>query len=65
MFQFPPPQPYMPLDPPGPVMQCFACFLVVIATVEMIAFILPDKWRDRISAVQFGRRWIAKRRGNP
>ena len=65
MFQFPYPQPDMPLDPPGPVVQFFACILIVIAMVEMIVFNLPDKWRDRISAVQFGRRWVARRRERP
>ncbi|SRR6266852_1329633 len=54
------PTPPLPLEPPGPTdvpgtaLQFFACFLLVIATVEMIVFILPDKWRGRISALQFG-----------
>ena len=61
MFQFPiPPQPDMPLDPPGPVMQFIACLLIVFAIIELILFTLPEKWR--ISAVQFGLRWTARRK---
>ena len=61
MMQFPIPPDSPPLDPPGPALQFFVRLLLVIATVEMIVFILPDEWRDRISALQFGRRWTAKR----
>ena len=43
MFQFPIPPSDVPLDLPGPVLRFFVCILLVIATVEMIVFNLPDK----------------------
>ncbi len=64
MFQSPIP-PGSPAAPHGPALLFFACLLLVIATVEMIVFNLPVKWRNRISVVQFGLRWIAKRRERP
>jgi hypothetical protein len=64
-MQFPMPPSDTPIDPPGPALQFFACILIVIAAVELIVFNLPDKWRDRISALQFGQRWTAKRRERP
>jgi hypothetical protein len=51
MFQFPP-QPDMPLNPPGPAMRFFACLLIVFAAIELILFNLPDKWS----------RWTARRK---
>jgi hypothetical protein len=59
-FPFPPP-PDMPFDPPGMVEQLLACILVVLLTFETIVLVLPEKWRDRISALQFGPKWAAKR----
>lgn len=61
-MQFPIPMSNPPTDPPTPAMQFAACILLVIATVELIVFSLPDKWRDRLSALQFGPRWTAKQR---
>ncbi len=58
MFQFPfPPPPDMPLDPPGVVFQIFLCVLVPLLWFETILLFLPEKWRRKVSAWQFGARW--------
>jgi hypothetical protein len=45
------------LDPPdGPASQLFCCFLVVLLTFETIVLLLPERWRCRISELQFGPR---------
>jgi hypothetical protein len=64
MFQFPfhpPPDPDTPLAPPV-VFQILLCVLFVYVWFETVVLFLPEKWRDRISALQFGR-WTAKKGG--
>jgi len=63
-FPFPPP-PDMPLDPPGPIEQLFACILGPLLLFQTIVFALPEKWRDRIYDLQYGPKWSAKRRERP
>ena len=58
---FPPP-PDMPLDPPGPAFQMLVCILFVVAWFEAIVQLLPERWREKIGALQFGPRWAAKHR---
>ena len=54
------------LDPPdGPASQLFCCLLVVLLTFETIVLMLPDKWREKIGALQSGPRWAAKRMARP
>ncbi len=56
MFQFPPP-PDVPLDPPGVPMQIFSCVIAVLLLFESIVLILPERWRWKISELQFGSCW--------
>jgi hypothetical protein len=63
MIQVPfPPPPDMPLDPPGVPMQIFSCVLVVLLWFESIVLLLPERWREKIGALQFGASWAAKGR---
>jgi hypothetical protein len=65
IFQFPfPPPPDFPIDPPGTVEQLFACILSVLLLFETLVLCLPEKWRWRISELQFGPHWTAKRKGD-
>ena len=53
MFQFPfppPPDPDTPLALPV-VFQILLCVLFVYVWFETVALFLPEKWRDRISAL--------------
>ena len=64
MFQFPFPPPHdFPIDPPSTVEQLFACILSVLLLFETVVLVLPEKWRDRISQLQFGPHWNPNRRG--
>jgi hypothetical protein len=40
----------------------FVCILAVFLWFELIVFLLPDRWREKIGALQFGPAWAAKRR---
>ena len=65
-FQLPyPPPPDMPIDPPGKVELLFACILVVALWFEVIVWLLPERWREKIDALQYGASWTAKRRERP
>ena len=57
---FPPPD--VPLDPPGPVFQLLVCILFVFVWFETIVMFLPERWREKIGALQFGAEWAAKRK---
>ena len=55
MFQFPfPPPPDVPLDPPGPVFRLLVCILLVFVWFRAIVMFLPERWREKISELQFG-----------
>jgi hypothetical protein len=41
-------------------MQIFSCVLVVLLWFESIVLVLPERWREKIGALQFGPRWAAK-----
>ena len=60
---FPPPD--VPLDPPGPAFQLVVCILFVFVWFETIVMFLPERWREKIGALQFGPSWAAKRKGRP
>ena len=59
-MQFPIPPDY-PHDPPGPAFIFCTCLILVLAVIEMIAIALPQRLRDKLSAVQFGRGWARRR----
>ena len=64
MFQFPfPPPPDFPIDPPSSVEQLFASIISVLLLFETIVLVLPEKWREKICALQFGKKWAAKKGG--
>ncbi len=63
MMQFPLPLPGTPIDPPSAAIQLFSCLVVVLLTFETIVLFLPEEWRLRISELQFGPGWAAKRGG--
>ena len=67
MLQFPyPPPPDMPIiNPPGKVELLFLCILATLLWFELIVFLLPERWREKIGALQFGPAWAAKRRERP
>jgi hypothetical protein len=50
-------------DPPSTFLLLYSCVVEVLLTFETIVLVLPEQWRDRISALQFGPRWTAKRGG--
>jgi len=58
----PMPPPAFPIDPPSVAYQLFVCILFVVAWFEMVAILLPERWREKIGALQFGPRWAAKQR---
>jgi hypothetical protein len=63
MFQFPfPPPPDFPVDPPNTAEQLFACIVLVLLWFETIVLLLPERWRWKISELQFGPSWAAKRK---
>jgi hypothetical protein len=63
MFQFPfPPPPDMPLDPPGPAFQLLVCILFVLMWFKTIVMFLPERWREKISELQFPTRAAKKGR---
>ena len=62
MLQFPIPQPDVPLDPPGVVLQLFICVLVVCLWLELVVLVLPERWRRKACELQFGPRWAARNR---
>ena len=62
LFQIPFPPPDTSLDPPGPAFQLLACILLPILWLETTALLLPGRWRRKISELQFGPLWAAKRR---
>ncbi len=63
-FPFPPP-PDTPIDPPGVAFQILSCIVFVLLWFETIVFVLPERWREKIGALQFGPSWAAKRRERP
>jgi len=63
MMQFPLPPPYPEGDPPSLFLQLYWCIVCVLLTFETIVLFLPEKWRDRISQLQFGPHWTAKKGG--
>ena len=66
MYQFPfPPPPDMPIDPPSVPMQIFSCVVGVLLLFETIVMLLPERWREKISELQFGPSWAAKRKELP
>ncbi len=67
MLQFPyPPPPDMPIiNPPGKVELLFLCILATLLWFELIVFLLPERWREKIGALQFGPAWAAKRGKRP
>jgi len=66
MLQIPfPLPPDMPIDPPGPVFQLLVCIVAVLLWFETIVFVLPEKWREKIGALQFGPSWAAKKSRRP
>jgi hypothetical protein len=66
LLQLPfPPSPVIPIHPPGKVELLFVCILAVLLWFELIVFLLPDRWREKIGAWQFGPAWAAKRRERP
>jgi hypothetical protein len=65
-FQLPfPPSPDMPIDPPGKVELLFVCILATLLWFELIVFLLPEQWREKIGALQYGPAWAAKKRERP
>ena len=64
IFQFPfPVRPSdVPLNPPGIVFQLFTCLFVVCLWLEMVVMVLPERWRRKVCELQFGPRWMARRR---
>jgi hypothetical protein len=64
-FPFPPPPDWPQLDPPGVPMQTFSCVLVVLLLFENVVLLLPERWREKIGALQFGPGYAAKRRERP
>jgi hypothetical protein len=62
LMQLPiPPEPLA--DPPSTFLLLYSCVVVVLLTFETIVLFLPEEWRQRISQIQFGPRWTAKRGG--
>jgi len=53
------------INPPGKVELLFVCILAVLLWFELIVFLLPERWREKIGALQFGPAWAAKRRDRP
>jgi hypothetical protein len=52
-----------PSVPSLPVFELLSvCILAVFLWFELIVFLLPDRWREKIGALQFGPAWAAKRR---
>jgi hypothetical protein len=50
------------LSPVFPVFELlFVCVLAVFLWFELIVFLLPERWREKIGELQFGPAW-AKRR---
>jgi hypothetical protein len=50
---------------PRPALQLFACILAALLWFETIVLILPERWRRKVSELQFGPSWTAKRRARP
>ena len=62
MFQFtfpPPPDPDTPFDP-GVAFPIILCVLFVYVWFETVVLFLPEELRDKISALQFGKRTAKK-----
>jgi hypothetical protein len=59
-----PPLPDFPINPPSTVEQLFACIISVLLLFETVVLVLPEKWRDRISVLQFGPHWNPNRKGD-
>jgi len=59
------PLPESPPNPPSTIFQLFACILAMLLWFESIVFVLPEKWRDKFSELQFGPLWTAKGRARP
>jgi hypothetical protein len=60
-FPFPPPPPYAEGDTPSAFLQLFSCIISVLLLFETIVLFLPEKWRWKISQLQFGPHWTAKK----
>jgi hypothetical protein len=54
-----PPEPLA--DPPSTFFLLYSCVALVLLTFETVVLFAPEKWRMRISELQFGPRWAAKR----
>jgi hypothetical protein len=50
-------------DPPSTFLLLYSCVVVVLLTFETFVLFLPEERRQRISQIQFGPRWTAKRGG--
>jgi hypothetical protein len=62
LLQLPfPPSPIIPIHPPGKIELLFVCILATLLWFELIVFLLPEPWREKIGELQFGSAWAKKR----